>query len=441
MAIRVECSGCQKTYRVADSNAGKMMRCHSCGSTTRIPESEAPDDDADFADLSEDEGADDVAQDDSDDSIFGSRSAKPAPKRLPADDAEREVRRPAKAGSSNAVKWLLIIAGSAGALLLVCCGGVYYFVSSMMKPPAASAQASEPFPVESIRTPAFPELGQAETMDDTGVQVYQLDLAAANAGNSQPAARMQLRVYLPPGEHAAGSLGCVLVAPAGTNLLTGNGLDDPDYHSEALPYALAGYAVVTYSLDGALTAGLEDASDSEMSTAYRAFSAAFGGLANARAALEFVLARLPQVDARRIFAAGHSSAGTLSLLFAEHEPRLKGCIAYAPQPNVEEHLSAMLRLLTLTGGYPGIVDFVRRSSPQTHMARIKCPVFLFWSADDSVVTPHDIQRFATDLGKLRQDVTVKTVPTGDHFNSMVDPGMGLAIEWLKTQPGEKPPAP
>ena len=41
------------------------------------------------------------------------------------------------------------------------------------------------------------------------------------------------------------------------------------------------------------------------------------GLVNARNALEFVLARVPEVDPKRIYAAGHSSAGTLALLFAE----------------------------------------------------------------------------------------------------------------------------
>jgi hypothetical protein len=47
-----------------------------------------------------------------------------------------------------------------------------------------------------------------------------------------------------------------------------------------------------------------------------------------------------------------------------------------------------------------------------------------------------IERFATALKNVRQDVTVKTVPTGGHFDSMVDPGIGLAIEWLKKLPGE-----
>jgi dienelactone hydrolase len=441
MPIQIECSGCQKKYRVADAAAGKSIRCKGCGASTKIPTPQEPDDDAVFAELSEDEGADDVTQDRSETSIFGNGSSQPAVVRRPADGgADRRTRKPAKSGSSNVGKWILIVAGSGCALLLLCCGGGYFFVSTMLTPPAASPQANEPFPVETIRVPAFPELGPPQMVEQTDVRLYTLDLTAANAGSMQPAARMQLRIYLPPGDHRAGSLGCVLIAPAGTNLLTGNALDDPTYHTEALPYARAGYAAVMYSLDGGLPAGLDDSSDDELAVAYRGFSAASAGLANARAALEFVLARLPQVDPRRIFAAGHSSAGTLALLFAEHESRLKGCIAYAPQTDVEAHLSLMLRPLVATNKFPGIVDFARRSSPQTHVARIKCPVFLFWAADDSVVAPEGTQRFATTLGGLRQDATVKTVPTGQHYESMVNPGIGLAIEWLKKLPGEQPAA-
>jgi dienelactone hydrolase len=442
MPIRVECAGCQKKFQVADSAVGKSFRCKSCGTMTKIPAPQETDDDAVFADLSEEEGSDDEAPDDDlhnepDSSIFGSSSSNRDAVRRPAGGAGRKSRARPKSGSSNVGKWILIAAGSGAAMLLLCCGGGYFFVSSVMKPPLASPQANEPFPVDTLVAPAFPELGQPQTVEQTGVKLYTLDLATANAANMRPAARMRLNVYLPPGEHPAGSLGCVLVAPAGTNLLTGNSLDDATYHTETLPYAVAGYAVVTYSLDGALPAGSDGSSDDDLARAYLGFSASFAGLANARAALEFVLARLPQVDPRRIFAAGHSSAGTLALLFAEHDTRLKGCVAYAPQTDVEQHLSLMLGLLAMTNKFPGIVDFARRSSPKTHIARIKCPTFLFWAADDSVVAPEGIQQFATNLGSLRQDVTVKTVATGEHYNSMVNPGIGLAIEWLKGLRGEQ----
>jgi dienelactone hydrolase len=342
-------------------------------------------------------------------------------------------------GLSRTQKWLLGIAGVVGTVLLVCCGGSYYLFS-LTKPPAASAQASEPFPVETLKVPAFSELPVPQTVPQTDVAVYHVELGGANPGSAQPAARTRLRVYVPAGEHAEHSLGCVLVGPAGTNLLTGNDLDDVNYHKETLPYALAGYVAVTYSLDGPLPPGSDGSNSADLATAYRGFSGAYAGLANARAALEFVLVRLPQVNPTRIFAAGHSSAGTLALLFAEHEPRLKGCIAYAPCSDVESHLGVMLRLLAASNQFPGIVDFAKRSSPGTHVTRIKCPVFLFWAADDQVVAPAELQRFAAEIGKVRPDVTSRTVGSGGHYDAMIDPGIPQAIQWLRGLPGESQPA-
>jgi dienelactone hydrolase len=290
--------------------------------------------------------------------------------------------------------------------------------------------------VETLKAPAFPELPAPQTIPQTNVALYHVDLGAANAAGTQPAARMRLRVYVPAGEHAEHSLGCVLVGPAGTNLLTGNDLDDPNYHAETLPYALAGYVAIAYSLDGPLPPGADESNTQILATAYRGFSAAYAGLANSRAALEFVLARLPQVDPARIFAAGHSSAGTVALLFAEHEPRLKGCIAYAPCTDVPNHLGVMLRLLATGNQFPGLVDFAKRSSPNTHMSRIKCPVFLFWAADDQVVAPAELQGFAAELGTLRPNVTPRTVPSGGHYEAMINPGSPQAIQWLQGLPGE-----
>ncbi len=73
--------------------------------------------------------------------------------------------------------------------------------TSLTKPLAASAQASEPLPLESVKLPAFPELPGAATDPPTNASMYLADLVAANAGAAQPACRMQLRIYLPSGDH------------------------------------------------------------------------------------------------------------------------------------------------------------------------------------------------------------------------------------------------
>jgi dienelactone hydrolase len=435
MSISAVCPGCQKTYRAPESAAGKTVLCKKCGNKFKVPA--APDDDDALLDeLIDEPQGEDEAEDEPSIDIFGSA---PAPRRASRSGSAPAGARPRTAarrtGLSGTQKWLAGIAAVVGLVLLVCGGGVYYLMS-LTKLPPASAQASEPFPVETLKIPAFPELPAPQTVPQSNVALYHVDLGTANPASTQPAARTRLRVYVPTGEHAEHSLGCVLVGPAGTNLLTGNDLDDPNYHDETLPYALAGYVAVTCSLDGPLPPGADGSNTRDLATAYRGFSGAYAGLANARAALEFVLARLPQVDPARIFAAGHSSAGTLALLFAEHEPRLKGCVAYAPCTDVGSHLGMMLRLLAASNDFPGIVDFAKRSSPSTHLSRIKCPLFLFWADDDQVVAPSELQRFAAEIGNLRPDVTSRTVASGGHFEAMIDPGIPQAIQWLRGLPGE-----
>ena len=449
MPIRVECSGCQKVYHVADDAAGKSIRCKVCGEATKIPVPEKAEINPLFDDLpANGAAADDHTEDDTDDvdevdevdELDSDDEIETRPSTRKPLKARPQPSRGKKSGRMSTGKIMALVGGTAMGLLLLCCGGGYYFISSALKLPAASAAASQPFPVATLKTPNFPELGAPQIIPQTDIRVFHVDLTAANIQNPQPAARMKMQIYLPPGEHAARSLGCVLVAPAGTNLLTGNDIDAPDYHNETLPYAQAGYVAIFYSLDGGITDNADDSTD-EMAAGYTQFSAAYAGLANSRAALEFALARLPQVNPQRIFAAGHSSAGTLALLFAEHEPRLKGCIAYAPATDLEERLDLAVRLFHVTQQFPGIVDFVKRSSPKTHISQMKCPVFLFGAADDDNVELADVQKFATELSGVRKDVVIKTTPTGGHYDSMINPGIGQAIEWMKSLPGEQPAGP
>jgi acetyl esterase/lipase len=99
-----------------------------------------------------------------------------------------------------------------------------------------------------IPVPQFSELGRPVTRFPGGQLMYSV---RALSGNSIPGGDMQMYVYLPAELPGPATLPCVLVAPAGTILLTGNGVTD-DYHKEALPYVEAGCVVVRYSLDGSV---------------------------------------------------------------------------------------------------------------------------------------------------------------------------------------------
>jgi dienelactone hydrolase len=335
---------------------------------------------------------------------------------------------PAKNASSGPPVWVWIM-GVLGVAVLLCCGlpvGFYFWLTST---PSASAQARTPFPVASVPVPSFPDRGPAIPMGN-GVALYEIRLGEGNFPRV-PGQGGKLWLYLPPGQHGPGSLPCVLVAPAGSTMLCGNTLGElsDDYHDEHLPYAEAGFAVVGYELDGPL-ADFEEEDDTELRRAYLAFRAAQAGLVNARNALEFVLAKVPEVNRNRVFAAGHSSAGSLAMLFAEHEPRLRAAVAYAPVTDLETWLEPpAIRIQSLI--MPDLADFVVRSSPKTHEANLKCPLLLFHALDDTNVPVEESQTCAARLKALGKDVTLITVPSGDHYEAMIEEGIPLAIDWLK----------
>ncbi|MGI8978097.1 MAG: alpha/beta hydrolase family protein [Pirellulaceae bacterium] len=323
--------------------------------------------------------------------------------------------------------WVLIILGTLGGggalLFAVCCGGALWLGS----PPKASAQASQPFEVVTVPLPAFPERSPNRQTLEPGVIREEVSFGARGGSYSPPGHGGILWTYLPEGQHAPGSLPCILICGAGSTLLEGMSLTDRDASGdgdvpEHIPYAKAGFAVVAYELDG----------DGELGEdlAYDAFRQSRAGLVNARNALEYVLAKVPEVNPKQIYSAGHSSAGTMSLLFAEHEPRLAGCIAFAPCTDVPGFLGAV-RALSFT--HQGIADFVVQSSPSTHESRLNCPVFLFHAEDDGNVDVEETEAFAARLQQKGRDVTLKIVPTGDHYDSMIEEGIPAAIQWLKSK--------
>jgi dienelactone hydrolase len=287
------------------------------------------------------------------------------------------------------------------------------------------------YEVSSVAVPTFPPLPALAPLGDSGLKVGQLHLQ----GGTGPGGSMELRIYMPAGNHAAGSLRCVLVAPAGTTLLSGTDIGslDPDaYHDECLPYAEAGMAVVMYSLDGNLDD--EDSEDREKTrAAYERFRDAQAGLVNARNALEFALARMPEVNREKIFAAGHSSAATLSLLFGEHEPRLAGCVAYAPATDVETRLKEVTDNPVSNLTFPECKSFLKRSSPKTHADQLKIPAFVFHAANDKNVPAADSRDFAAGLKARGADITFREVPDGGHYDAMIDDGIPAGIKWMKSR--------
>jgi dipeptidyl aminopeptidase/acylaminoacyl peptidase len=240
----------------------------------------------------------------------------------------------------------------------------------------------------------------------------------------------QVWIYLP--DKPAKRLPMVLIAPAGSPLVTGMDLGDGD-SVEHVPYVRAGFAVVAYSLDGAVP-DFERLPPLAWADGVRKFMGADSGVQNARLALDYALARVAALDPARIYTAGHSSAATVSLLVAEREPRIKGCIAFAPVSDIsqkEPNADLIRKLDQLVPGCAGY--FFGAGSPSTSAATLTCPVFLFHAQDDSVVPITQSDAFAAQLRLTNQHVKYVRAQSGNHYNSMIQQGIPEAVRWLQRQ--------
>jgi dienelactone hydrolase len=301
---------------------------------------------------------------------------------------------------------------------------------------SAEANPGKPRPprkVDAITVPAFPDLGAGNQVAP-GVMLYQVNLGPPGIAPANPGHRGKLWLYLPAGDHAPKSLPCILITGAGSDLITGMNLSEGD-RREHMPYVQAGFAVLAYELDGALDEDSEEDVDEYQAT--EAFLVAQAGLVNAHNALEFLLAKVPQVDPDRLYAVGHSSAGTMALLFAENEPKIKACVAFAPAVDVSVRFPPEARA-ELARMVPGAGDLFTRFNPKMHESELNCPVFLFHAQDDSNVPVSESIGLAARLKQAGKSPTLRTVPNGDHYDGMLQQGIPQAIQWLKAQSGGAP---
>ena len=282
---------------------------------------------------------------------------------------------------------------------------------------AVSCSSEEP---DAPRQPmTFPPRPVA-TLIGNGIHLFDVSLTGPGPGQT-----MRMWVYLPPGAHREKSLPCVLIAPAGSNLITGMKLGNGDA-PEHLPYASAGFAVVAYELDGALP---EMAKPDQEAAAVRAYVASKGGVFNAQTALDYVAERVPEVDPNRVYTAGHSSAATVALVVAASDARVKGTVAYAPAVNLRSFLGIdMTRIVTKA--VPKAEPFLDYGSPDRRVADYTSPVMLFAARDDNTISPQRVTDFANALKGAGKSAELVMVDAGGHYDAMIRDGIPAGIAWL-----------
>ncbi|QDT29084.1 prolyl oligopeptidase family serine peptidase [Gimesia panareensis] len=278
-------------------------------------------------------------------------------------------------------------------------------------------------------------------------RMFEVTSTPAPGQEDAPTSQMKIRVFLPRTNEKSPRFPCVIVPPAGATLLTGMDIDAVEDipNPEHEPYIKAGFAVITFSIDGDLGEG-DQTSNADFIKAHQAFRKSKAGMLNYAQALSLALETIPEIDTDNIFLAGHSSAATLNLLFAEHAQQsfwgagvIKGCLAYAPSVDPQrffaDHLAEIKPLI------PDVEDFIRLSSPLEHYESIDCPVFLFHARGDQVTSFAATKQFAELLKSKGKDVELVSSDGVDHYQTMIDEGIPRGIQWIQArirQPSRKP---
>jgi acetyl esterase/lipase len=229
-----------------------------------------------------------------------------------------------------------------------------------------------------------------------------------------------------PATPPKGKLPCVIVAPAGSKLIHGMALVEDD-RAEHIPYAQAGFVVVAYDLSGPIT---NDKDEQAIRQAVQAYVAADAGVEDGKRALEYVLKHMPEVDPKKIATAGHSSAANQALMLAENEPRIAACVAYAPALSFINEIQDSGALATLDAEVPGLERCLRRNWPVDRMNDFNCPTFVFRALDDPGPGPN-LPGFVAGVRNRNPNSQYMEVPSGGHYDSMIQQGIPAGIVFLK----------
>lgn len=165
------------------------------------------------------------------------------------------------------------------------------------------------------------------------------------------------------------------------------------------------------------------------------FELFYGEVEDAVAAVEYV-SQLLYVDPARVYMAGHSTGGTMTLLTVEGTPKLRAAFAFGGCPDVGN-----LMALSQGEGY-GNTPFDHRNSQETRLrsaihfvATVHTPTF-FFEGEESALYCRDGKNMEQLARRAGVPFSVFVLKGGDHFN-ILPPLSRLIVDKMRADTGEK----
>jgi dienelactone hydrolase len=286
-------------------------------------------------------------------------------------------------------------------------------------------------PLTYIDVKQLPTIGTIK--NDPEVMVYQVAFPRGTHVS-------RFLVFMPT-QPAKAKLPCIFVAPSATAPLYGQTIDEETVvYWRYINYAKAGYAVIAYDIDGYIDqigrineATLVTQPDKLVISSLKAYKASDAGVLNAKLAIDYAVARLPQIDPDAMYVAGAGAGGTTSLMVAATDKRIKAAIAYSPTIDIPKQYSSLVETISKT--VPGYKDFIDRSSPHRNIEKMNKPIFIFHDDRLTETSLEDTTNFVALVKKNNPSISLthdrdKEFPNGDDMTST---SIKQSIEWLNTQ--------
>jgi dienelactone hydrolase len=249
-------------------------------------------------------------------------------------------------------------------------------------------------------------------------------------------------VFLPTNPTKA-KIPCVFIAASGTEStapFSGRSLEEMDVMNP-VNFAKAGYAVVAYDVDGDIGSidiidrveSFEERKKKILINLIKAYKASDAGVLNAKLAIDYTVARIPQIDPNAMYVAGTGSGGTISLMVAATDKRIKAAIANSPYTNLPGKYSSLME--TVSKSVPGYKEFIDRSSPHNNIEKMTKPIFIFHDDRLSDISLEDTTNFVSSVKQKNPAISL-THDRDKNFvvgSSMSSSSIQQSIEWLNSQ--------